>query len=438
MYCDWSEQQFGDLTENLDSIRVPIKQTDRVPGQYPYFGASGIVDHVDDYLFDGEYLLIAEDGENLRTRNTPIAFLAEGKFWVNNHAHVVRGNHRADTQFLKYALSAMDIGGYLTGSTFPKLTQKNLNSVPVLTPPLPEQRTIAHILGSLDDKFELNRRIIETLEAMARALFKSWFIDFDPVHAKAAIRNHDSHFPTPQGGVWNVELAQAYLDRMDPAIVDLFPDAFVESDLGEIPEGWEVLSLDEIVNFQNGLALQRHRPLANEERLPVLKITQLRSGYADSGEWASANIRPECIINDGDIVFSWSGSLMVKIWCGGPAALNQHLFRLSSTQYPKWFYLHSVLYHLPDFQHIAAGKATTMGHIKRHHLSDALCVVPNRQIFSELGSLPQSLLERRTSIEIQSRSYVALRDALLPVLISGKMRIDANMYLNYRRAGEAE
>ena len=221
MAVDWTEQHLGELTDNFDAIRVPVKQADRRPGPYPYYGASGIVDHVHDYLFDGEYLLIAEDGENLRTRNTPIAFLADGKFWVNNHAHIVRGNHGADTRFLLYALSELDVSGYLTGSTMPKLTQGNLNRVSLLTPPLPEQRGIAHILGTLDDKIELNRRMNETLEAMARALFKDWFVDFGPTRAKAESRD----------------------PYLAPEIWDLFPDKLDED--GK-PEGWEVFRLNQI------------------------------------------------------------------------------------------------------------------------------------------------------------------------------------------------
>src|SRR5712692_5249921 len=108
MAGEWTERPLGELTENLDGCRVPVKGADRQSGPFPYYGASGIVDHVDDYLFDGEYLLIAEDGENLRTRTTPVAFLARGKFWVNNHAHIVRGNAEADTRFLMYALQAAD------------------------------------------------------------------------------------------------------------------------------------------------------------------------------------------------------------------------------------------------------------------------------------------------------------------------------------------
>ena len=161
----WETAPLGELTENYDGKRIPVKELDRRPGLYPYYGASGVVDHVDGYLFDGEYLLIGEDGENLRTRQTPIAFMASGKFWVNNHAHIVRGNHRADTRFLCYALSQTDINGYLTGSTMPKLTQGNLNRIPIVTPPLAEQKQIAHVLGTLDDKIENNRELNHHLAA---------------------------------------------------------------------------------------------------------------------------------------------------------------------------------------------------------------------------------------------------------------------------------
>ena len=275
--------------------------------------------------------------------------------------------------------------------------------------PLPEQRAIAHILATLDDKIELNRRMNETLEAMARALFKSWFVDFDPVRAK--MEGRDTGLPQH--------------------IADLSPDRLVESELGEIPEGWEVSPLDEIAVFQNGLALQKYRPQVNEKRMPVVKIAQLRSGKTDSGEWATSNIRPECIIDDGDVVFSWSGSLMVTVWCSGRAALNQHLFKVTSKRFPKWFFLHNVRSHLPDFQTIAAGKATTMGHIKRHHLSDAKCTVPDSCLLAAANGPLAAMFERSVSANIQSRTFVALRDTLLPKLISGELRVkDAGVFFS--------
>lgn len=175
----WRLRTVGELSVNLDARRVPVREADRVSGPYPYYGASGIVDYVNNFIFDGFYVLVAEDGENLRTRNTPVAFPATGKFWVNNHAHILQGAEGVDTRWLLYALTAVDVAPYLTGSTQPKLSQQNLNRIELLCPPLAEQRAIAAVLGALDDKIEANRRMNATLEALGRALFKSWFVDFD-------------------------------------------------------------------------------------------------------------------------------------------------------------------------------------------------------------------------------------------------------------------
>ena len=271
----------------------------------------------------------------------------------------------------------------------------------ITLPPIAEQRTIARVLRNMDDKIELNRRMNETLEATAWAMFKSWFLDFDPVRAK--MEGRETTLP--------YELA------------DLFPDRLLDSEIGEIPEGWEVIPLDAIARFQNGLALQKFRPAPNEERLPVVKIAQLRVGEANSREWASTAIKPECIIEDGDVLFSWSGSLVVKTWCGGQAALNQHLFKVTSERYPKWFYLHSLLSHLPAFRRIAQDKATTMGHIRRHHLTDALCVASPDGVIARLSDTFSCLLEGQVANELSSRTHVALRDTLLPKLISGEVRV---------------
>jgi type I restriction enzyme S subunit len=180
----WFERPLGEVTCNFDGKRKPVKESERKKGPYPYYGASGIVDYVDGYLFEGHHLLIAEDGENLRTRQTPIAFMADGKFWVNNHAHIVTGNREVTTEYLHYFLQNADIQSYLTGAVMPKLTQGNLNRIPVRYPELDHQKSIVRVLSSLDKKINLNRRINQALEAMAQAIFKSWFVDFDPVKAK--------------------------------------------------------------------------------------------------------------------------------------------------------------------------------------------------------------------------------------------------------------
>ncbi len=329
--------------------------------------------------------------------------------------------------YLYYALKATlaEMRALAYGTVFETITKKSFDSWYIPLPPLPEQLAIAHILGTLDDKIELNRRMNETLEAMAQALFKSWFVDFDPVVVNALKAGN----PIPEKFAERAAWYGRTTVRPDDAlglpedILRLFPDRFQDSELGPIPEGWEVKYLDQIAHFQNGLALQKYRPRVGEPRLPIAKIAQLRAGQADGTEWASANIRSDCIIDDGDVVFSWSGSLLVKIWCGGKAALNQHLFKATSQEYPKWFYFGWLQEHLPQFALIALDKATTMGHIRRHHLSEAGCVVPDRALLEAVDALFASMLEEQIRCELESRALAELRDTLLPKLISGELRV---------------
>lgn len=160
---EWNDVTLGNLVDNYDSYRIPVAGSKRVPGPYPYYGASGIVDHVAEYIFDGAYLLLGEDGENLRSRNTPVAFIASGQFWVNNHAHILRGKPGvADTHFLMHCLNLTDLSAYLSGSAQPKLSQASMNSIRLKVPPLPEQHAIAEVLGALDDKIAANRALVAT------------------------------------------------------------------------------------------------------------------------------------------------------------------------------------------------------------------------------------------------------------------------------------
>ena len=390
----WSENLLGELTDNFDSIRVPVKQADRRAGPYPYYGASGIVDSIDDYLFDGEYLLIAEDGENLRTRNTPIAFLANGKFWVNNHAHIVRGNHKANTRYLMYALSALDISGYLTGSTMPKLTQGNMNRIRMLAPPLPEQRAIANILGTLDDKIELNRRMNVTLESMARALFKSWFVDFDPVRAKMEGRN----------------------TGLPKHIADIFPDRLVESELGEIPEGWEVSTIGEhVTNFDS-----KRVPVSSAERAK-------RNGpYPYHGAAGVMDHVDDYLFDGIYLLVGEDGSVMRenglavtqyvwgKFWVNNHAHVLQGKGVVSTEQ----IYLHFFFEPVAPYVTGAVQPKLSQGRMNSIPFvfaSDQICKIFVKEV--------NGLFARLRSSAMEAKSLVALRDTLLPKLISGKLRV---------------
>jgi type I restriction enzyme, S subunit len=317
---------------------------------------------------------------------------------------LVRCGSEIRPRFLCYwvnSVASHHISSHTVGAVQQHFNVGAAKTMKVAVPPLVKQDEVIAVLGSLDDRITLLRETNATLEAIAQALFKSWFVDFDPVHAK-------------QQGI-----APA---GMDEATVALFPDSFEKSPLGLVPQGWQVHSLDEIASYLNGLALQKFPP-TDDSWLPVIKIAQLRKGDTLGADRAGRNIKPEYVIQNGDVLFSWSGSLEVEIWCGGEGALNQHLFKVTSTDYPKWFYFLWTKHHLEQFRQIAASKATTMGHIQRAHLKDAKVVVPPADVLGAIDAVSSSLLERRIANELQAQSLAALRDTLLPRLISGQLRL---------------
>ena len=415
---EWREALLGDVTENFDAVRVPVKEANRLPGPYRYYGASGVVDHIDRYLFDGEYLLIAEDGENLRTRTTPIAFLANGKFWVNNHAHIVRGNHRADTQFLKYALSQMDISGYLTGSTMPKLTQGNLNRIPLLFPPLPEQRAIAHILGTLDDKIELNRRMNETLEEMARALFKSWFVDFDPVRAKIE-------------GRWRPGES---LPGLPADYYDLFPDRLVDSELGEIPEGWEVGVLDDVVELLSGGTPKTSTPQYWDGDIPwytakdaptlsdVFVLNTDRSITKAGLDYSAAKMLPAMTT-----IITARGTVGRLACLGIPMAMNQTCYGIRGIGgYPEFFTYWTIRMAVDQLQ--ARTHGTIFDTITRQTFKLIDAVIPPAKAAQAFESLVSTPMHRILDNLHEGQTLADTRDALLPKLVSGEIRVGREDY----------
>lgn len=288
---------------------------------------------------------------------------------------VIRLKDQSDARFLRLCLLSGPlqhlIKAWANTTVQATLNLKEVRQLPVPWPPKKERDTLARIVGSLDDKIELNRRMNETLEALTQTLFKSWFVD-----------------ATANG----------------------------------LPRGWREASLDEVADFLNGLALQKFPP-NGDESLPVIKIAQLRSGNTERADRAAFDVPPDYVVEDGDVLFSWSGSLEVEIWCGGRGALNQHLFKVSSREYPKWFYFLWTRHHLPEFQSIAADKATTMGHIQRKHLTQAKVLVPSLGELDEMSETMSPLIDRLVVNNLESRTLAALRDALLPKLLSGELRV---------------
>lgn len=398
MASEWRDRTIGELTENFDSVRVPVKGADRRAGPYPYYGASGIVDHVDKYLFDGEYLLVAEDGENLRTRNTPVAFLASGRFWVNNHAHIVRGNHDADTRFLMYALNKLDISGYLTGSTMPKLTQGNLNRIPILAPPIEEQRAVADVLSTLDNKIELNRLRNETLQATAQALFKSWFVEFDPVRAKCEGRS----------------------TGLPRALTELFPKSLVQSALGQIPEGWVVGSVDDEFFLTMGQSPPGETYNETGEGFPFYQgRSDFSFRYPVRRVYCTA---PTRFAKTGDTLISVRAPVgdinMASEDCAIGRGLAAARHKAGSRSYTYQF-MHSIADTFAKFE----GEGTVFGSISKKDFHAIECLRVPWEIVLAFESIVAPVDDRIDCGTREMATLAAIRDTLMPRLMSGELRI---------------
>lgn len=297
---------------------------------------------------------------------------------------IPKGNN--DPHFVYYLLKdkVRSLKSQTQGSVFDTITKATFDRIECADYSEEDQRRIASILSSLDRKIELNNKINADLEEMAQAIFKNWFVDFEP-----------------------------------------FKDGkFVDSELGMIPEGWKVGRLTEIASYMNGLAMQKFPAENNEDSLPVLKIKELGQGFCGTdSDRCSCNIKDECIIHNGDVIFSWSGTLLVDVWCGGDCGLNQHLFKVTSKDYPKWFYYYWTKHHLQEFIHIAKDKAVTMGHIKRGHLEEAMVAIPDNDSMEKAHELFEPILSKMISLRLENSRLSLLRDTLLPRLMSGEIEV---------------
>jgi type I restriction enzyme S subunit len=394
MAVEWRDTTLGEFLTLQRGHDLP--DTARRLGTVPVLGAAGQNGFHDTAIAKGPGIVLGRSGASFGQ-----VHYCKKDFWPHNTGLYVTDFRGNDPRFAFYFLKAINFSRYNSGSAQPSLNRNFIYPIEVRIPGPDEQRAIAHILGALDDKIELNQRMNETLENMARVLFKSWFVNFDPVRAKI------------KGDDLNVR----------GSIGDIFPSELEESEIGKIPRGWTVCGLDEIARFLNGLALQKY-PARDSAGLPVIKIAQLRTGSTEDADIASSEIPSDYIVNDGDVLFSWSGSLECVLWAGGKGALNQHLFKVTSSRYEKWFHYLWIHHHLEEFRHIAASKATTMGHIQRHHLSAAKVVIPTTDFLTEAGKHIAPIINSIISNKLQARSLREIRDALLPKLVSGEVLIE--------------
>ena len=396
MSSEWELKTLGEFCPFKYGKGLP--ERDRKPGGYGVFSSAGLAGSHEAAYVNSPGVVIGRKGTVGSVTYSPAPFWPiDTAFYVEDQPDI------RDVRFTYYLLKTLNLHSMNTDSAVPGLNRDNAHALEVRVPPVSEQKSIADFLQHLDDRITLLRETNTTLEAIAQALFKSWFVDFDPVHAKMQGR-------APEG--------------MDEATSGLFPDSFEESELGLVPRGWRVQSLDTIAAFLNGLALQKFPPTGHGD-LPVIKIAQIRKGDSVGADQASRGIKPEYIVKNGDVLFSWSGSLEVEIWCGGEGALNQHLFKVTSEDFPKWFYFFWTRHHLADFRQTAASKATTMGHIQRGHLTAAKVCVPTAAVIEGATAVLGPIVEMLIENSLQAQTLTTLRDTLLPRLISGQLRVNS-------------
>ena len=401
---EWKEVTLGDLCEISSSKRIFAKeyQSDGVP----FYRGKEIIAKQKGNAISNELFISRNRYEEIKARygvpqqrellltsvgtlGVPYVIKEEEFYFKDGNLTWFRHFNGLDVEYLYYwflsPYGKNEINTKAIGSTQKALTIDSLSKFDIKIPAnLDDQRRIASILSSLDRKIELNNKINADLEEMAQAIFKNWFVDFEP-----------------------------------------FKDGkFVDSELGMIPEGWKVGRLTEIASYMNGLAMQKFPPENDEDSLPVLKIKELGQGFCGpDSDRCSCNIKDECKVHNGDVIFSWSGTLLVDVWCGGDCGLNQHLFKVTSKEYPKWFYYYWTKHHLQEFIHIAKDKAVTMGHIKRGHLEEAMVAIPDNDSMEKAHELFEPILSKMISLRLESSRLSLLRDTLLPRLMSGELEV---------------
>jgi type I restriction enzyme S subunit len=317
------------------------------------------------------------------------------KFQKALHRVRIKGDYSNEFVYYRFLLARKtgELYKHFIGSTIKHLTGIGLKDVEFAYPDLSTQQKIAAVLSALDAKIELNQRINTELSFVAKTLYDYWFVQFDFPNEKGK--------PYKSAGgemVWNDELKR------------------------EIPLGWEVGTLLDIADYMNGLPCQKFRPTGNES-LRVIKIREMHEGFSENSELTRLEIPQKAIIENGDVLFSWSASLEVMIWTGGKGALNQHIFKVTSEKYPKSFYYFQLINYLQHFKMMAENRKTTMGHITQEHLKQSRIALPPVELTEKLEKIIAPIFEKVMVNRIESQTLAELRDWLLPMLMNGQVYV---------------
>jgi type I restriction enzyme S subunit len=332
----------------------------------------------------------------------------ETPFWPLNTTLYVQDFKGNYPRFVYYLLKTIRYSDYLDKAAVPGINRNDVHQAKVFLPPIPEQKSIAQTMLCIDERIRTHQKQNITLEEVTRAIFKSWFVDFDPVRAKAEGR-------VPEG--------------MDADTAALFPCKFVDSKTGALPKDWTPMPLYGIAEFSNGAAYKDIHFSPRSEGLPIIKIAELKAGVTESTKFTVVDLGERYRIEQDEVLFSWSGnpdtSIDTFIWSGGPAWLNQHIFRVreNGTASLTWAYVQ--LKELRSaFAEIARDKQTTgLGHVTIADMKRLMVCKPSAEVAQRFDEVASPLLDRIASNQLTVRLLASIRDTLLPRLISGKLRL---------------
>lgn len=371
--------RFDEVTINFDKKRIPLSsaQREKRQGTFRYYGAQGVIDHVDDYIFDGTYLLIAEDGENLKSKKQNIAQVVDGQFWVNNHAHIVQGNEQCDTRFLCYLINSMDLSGYVTGSAQPKLSQANLNAVTLSLPTLAEQKRIVEYLYMLDQKIDVNRQINDNLQQQAAALFESWFVNYDP---------------------WD----------------------------GVQPSEWENAPLGSFVEIKRGGSPRPIQDFLSDSGLRWLKISDVTSLSSPFVLEIKEHIKEEGLrktvfLHAGELVLSNSATPGIPKILDVDTCIHDGWLYFPKSELSK-YYLYLFFKHIRK-ELVALGNGSVFTNLKTDILKAFPATKADESTLKEFDALVTPLFDAMLNADRENFKLAAMRDALLPKLMSSEIDV---------------
>ncbi|MEK9512032.1 restriction endonuclease subunit S [Limnospira fusiformis PMC 851.14] len=398
---NWRTLKLGDVVTLQRGHDLP--EPTRKAGNVPVLGSFGITGYHNVAKAKSPGVTVGRSGASFGVVN-----YSNVDYWPLNTALYVVDFHGNDEKFVYYFLKSIDFKRYNSGSAQPSLNRNFIHPIPVRIPPLEEQKAIAHILGTLDDKIELNQQMNRTLEAIARAIFKSWFIDFDPVRAKMDQRQ-------PAG--------------MDAETAALFPDEFEDSPLGKIPKGWEILTLGDLGKIVTGKTPSTKIPEYFGGDVPFITPTDMdgRKGIAETARYLTKQgvqaVR-SIVVPGGSIAVSCIGSNMGKvIYILKDSVTNQQINSIIvNDKFSKEYLYYNLSDRRIELQNMAGG-GSAVPILNKSHFSAIEILIPNLVLLNRFDKIAHYLTVKNFHNDKHTQALSSIRDTLLPKLLSGEIRV---------------